>query len=163
MPKRWTDGDESREVLVFRAKPIGKPAAHRWPNKDIGARVQLKQRSAVRGIRPVNTLDDTKVIGHFANIWEEIGYFNARLTVAFEFPWALEEIPSLRKDDTRTWPGVWLSMITRQERLMVEGVDLTWTTVHEDKDNPLCLWFEVRCFWRQWIDVLWRRSDGICV
>jgi hypothetical protein len=125
--------------------------------------VQLKQRSAVRGIRTVNTLDDTKVIGHFANIWEEIGYFDTRLTVAFEFPRALQEIPSLRKNNTWPWPGIWLSMVPIQERLVIEGIDLTWTTVHEDKDNPLCLWFEVRCFWRQWIDVLWRRSDSIRV
>jgi hypothetical protein len=54
-------------------------------------------------------------------------------------------------------------MITRQERLMVEGVDLTWPSVHKDKDNPLCLWLEVRCFRRERIDVLRRRSDGIRV
>ena len=33
--------------------------------------------------------------------------------------------------------------------------------MHEDKDNPLCLCLEVRCFWCKWIDVLRWSSNGI--
>ena len=85
----------------------------------------------------MQTLDEAAVVDDLRDIRKEITHPRAALTVLAKLPRACEQISSFSKLHARLGKRKGLAMIARKQRLVVEGVDLRRTTMHEEKDHTL--------------------------
>ena len=142
--ERRADRDERGEIRVLRAESVGDPRAHRRADERVAARVDLEQRAAVRGVRPVQALDEAEVVDELGDVREQVAHPRARLAVLAELPRAGEQVAGLGELHARLGERQRLARVAREQRLVVERVDLRRPAVHEAEDHPLGAWLEVR-------------------
>jgi hypothetical protein len=135
--ERGTDRDEPWEVLVLAAEAVGDPRTHARAHEVLAAGVDLEQRRAVRGIRAMQALDEAEVVDHLRHVGEELAHPSAALPVLTERPGAAQQVAGL--GELHAWLGLRerLAVVPLQERLVVEGVDLRRTAMHEEEDHAL--------------------------
>jgi len=73
------DGNEAREILIFGAQTVAHPGAHRRPQREECARVQLERGLVVRAIVPPPGRAKTDVIGDGREARQQIGHHHAAL------------------------------------------------------------------------------------
>ena len=144
MTERRANRDEGGEILVLRTESVGDPRAHRWSDEGVASGVNLEERAAVRGIRTVQALDEAQVIYSLRDMREEIAHPCAGFAVLLKLPRTREKIFCLRKLHARFREWKRLAVITLKQRLVVEGVDLRRSAMHEQEDDALRTRNEVR-------------------
>jgi hypothetical protein len=83
---RWTDGDESRQILIFGAETVDQPRAKAGSDLAVGAGVQVQNGlSVILAIR-VQTPDQAEVVGGPGDPGEEIADFETARAALAEFP-----------------------------------------------------------------------------
>ena len=142
--KRRANRDEGGEILVLRTESVRDPRAHRWSDEGVASGVNLEERAAVRGIRTVQALDEAQVIHSLRDMREEIAHPCAGFAVLLKLPRTREKILCLRKLHARFREWKRLAVIALKQRLVIEGVDLRRSAMHEQEDDALRTRNEVR-------------------
>jgi hypothetical protein len=124
MTQRWVDRDEAGQTVVLSAKAVADPGTHTWPNKSVGSRMHLEQRTAMCFIRTMDAPDECNVISAAAQVWKKIADPCAALTILAKLPGAAEKIACLSKLDARFFERQRLPMMFNQLGLIVKRVNV---------------------------------------
>lgn len=152
----WADGDEGREVLVFRTESVGNPSSHAWAHELIATGVDFKQCATVCGIASVEAPKDTEFVDVFGDVGKEFADGESGLTTLGELPWGLEQVPLLGEYDARQFEGRWFTIVASKGGFRIEGIDMRRPSFHEQEDDSFGAGREVGVFWREWIGRLVR-------
>ncbi len=137
MSQRGTNRDEGRQVIVLGPQPVANPRAHARSNERVAAGMQLEQRPAMPGIRAVHAVEKAQVVDALTHMRKQLTHPGSRLAVLPKLPGAGQQVSRIRGHHAGFVERQRLAMIARQERLVVERVDLRRPTVHEQEDDPL--------------------------
>ncbi len=150
VPERWPDDcrllrtqhDESREVLVLRSEPVGKPRPHRRPAGLRVAGVHHEERRLV--IRDVgdHRADHADLVGALADMRKQFAELRPALPIFLEAERRLHQDAGLALGHD-LFARHRLPVVLVEHRLRVERVDLRHSAVHEQKDDLLGARLEV--------------------
>jgi hypothetical protein len=85
----------------------------------------------------MDRVQEADVIGMASHVRKELADGNTAGPRGMKRPGGLEKLLCFRKLNPGLGEGKVFSMITLQARLVVEGVDMGRSALHEKKDNPL--------------------------
>ena len=143
MTKGRIDCDKAGQVRVFGSQSVADPRPHTRSDKGVRAGVDFQKSSAVGFVGSMDRFEQREVINMLGDIGEQIAHPCTRLTVLLEGPRALEQIAGLRELNSRFWNGKGLAVQPDQLGLVVKGIDVGWTAVHEQEKDPFYLWRKV--------------------
>jgi hypothetical protein len=127
------EDDETREIFVFGAEPVGHPAADAGMSGQDGAGVHLEQRRTVRGAQRVHRANQRDVVDVLRDVREQLRDFHAALAVLLERPRRRQEAARRAHDRLHfAHARHRLALVLEQGRLGIEGVDLADAAVAED-------------------------------
>ena len=135
--ERGANGDEGRQVFVFRAKPVADPRAHARSHEVVRAGVQLEQRAAVGGVGAVRAVDETDVIDMPCDIGKQLADLVPALAIRLELPRRGKEVAGLGKGDLRLGKRQRFAVIALQQRLVLKSVHVRRTAFHEQENDAL--------------------------
>ena len=146
-----TQGNEPGHVLVLGPQPIGNPGPKRRSHKTGRATMHEQRGRSVRYPLGTHRVDEGEVVRMFRCLTKQFRNPASRLTILLEIPHrhhdALGGCPLARFGDrTCVVEGHLLAVHLKQQRLIVERVDVTRSTRHEEEDDPLRPWAEMRFF-----------------
>ena len=78
----------------------------------------------------------------------------------FKAPRRFQKIASLPRNYSRFIEGQGFAIIAIQQRFVIKSINLTWATMHEEKDNSFSLGGKLRRFGCEWI-LDWRIDFNI--
>src|SRR5262249_37912474 len=119
------------------------PGADRWPYKVDRASVHKERGRAVGYAFGVHALQEADVVDMPGDVREEVGHPFARLPVSPKAPEVLHD--AMLNDRTIAGKRAGVAkghhppIIAREPRLVVERIDLTRATLHEDENDALGL------------------------
>src|SRR5690606_28176454 len=87
MRQRRADGDEPRQVVVFRAKAVRDPRAHARADERVAACMQFQERTAVAGVGAVHRMDEAQIVDSLGQVREDFADPGAAVTMLTELEW----------------------------------------------------------------------------
>ena len=129
---------EAGQVLVLGPQPVVDPGAEGGVSAQQVARVHQQHRRAVDRRLGVHRVDEGDVVDALAHVGKEIRDVLAALSVLLEGPLGSDDAPFVPCPTPA--PGLDLDRLPVQgvePGLVVEGVDVARTTVHEEEDHAL--------------------------
>src|SRR5258706_8449266 len=105
-------------------------------------------------VRAPQPVDNAQIIRTAADVREEVAHPGPALAVLLELPRRRQQISRLTRHDPRLIERQWLAVITREQRLVVESIDLARPPMHEQENHTLRLRREMRRLGRKWILLL---------
>ncbi len=157
---RGADGEVAGHRRILRAQPIGDPGAHAGADEGVRTGVQFKQRAAVTAVGAVHGLDEADVVDVLGDLGEQVADPGAALAVLLKAPGRLEQVEGFAGYDLGAREGQGLAMVTLQERLVIEGVHLRRSAVHEEEDDALGAGGEVRLAHVEWAELFGSDARG---
>lgn len=133
----WANRDKSWQILILGAQPIGDPRTHARPYEIVTARVQLQQRSSVRGISAMHGTYDAQVVNALGDVRKQFADGQPALAVVLKLPGRFEQFGCSGKLHARLLSGVGLVVVTVEQRLGIEGVQVGRPPFHEKKNDAL--------------------------
>ena len=109
----------------------------------------------------MQALDQAQVVDHFGDFGKDFADPLSAFSVLRKAIGTFHQIAGLGKLHTWLLTGIGFAVITPKGRLVIEGVDLRRSTVHEQKDDPLRTRCKSREPWRQWADPLAREGRAL--
>ena len=130
-----THRDEAGQVLVLRAQAVGDPGAHAGALQAAVAAIHQHQRRFMIGHVGIHRSDDAEVVDVLlGRAGEQLAHLDAAPAVFAECKGRAQRGAGLALGaEIRVRQG--LAVVSRQERLGVEGVDLRRPAVHEQVDD----------------------------
>ena len=160
--RRGRDAYKARQVFVLGAESVIDPRAHRGTDERGRTAVQKESRRPVRHALGLHRVDEAQVVHMLRHLGKQFRHPAPALAVPRKRPRRFEH--ALRRaaragvrDVPRVVEAHHLAIVFRERGLVVERIDMAWTALHEDKDDPLGARLEVRRLGRKRIHV---RSDG---
>lgn len=131
-------GDEAGEVFVFRTETVVDPASHTRANEvdPLGPGIHEHERRLVIGDVGIHRVDDAEIIDLLGDLGEEIAGPDAALSMLGELERGLHQRPRLPLRP-EVFARNFFSVIFFQFRFVVERIDLRWTAVGENVNDPL--------------------------
>ena len=143
------DRDEARQVLVLGAQSVAHPAAHARAQQGVAAGEELHAGTAVGDVLVAEAVDHAQLVGDLRQVLPQFAHRDPALAGRAELPGRGEEVAARGELHPRTFEGGWLAVVLLQRRFRIEEVDMRRSAVHEEKDDPLGAWLEVRLLHRE--------------
>ena len=138
-PARVGHHHEARQAVVFGAEPVAEPTAQARLTDHHVARVHLQATRCVRGRVGVHRADHAQLVGKTGGMRKEAADLETALTMLSECEWRLHQPPDRAAVGAdRRWALIGRVVVSRERRLVVEGVDLARGAIHEQEDHALC-------------------------
>ena len=95
-------------------------------------------------VRSVDRFYKCQLIHVLGDVWENLTDPHSGFTILLKPEWRLKQVACGCRDNPRFCKGNGLVVILCKLRLVVKSVDLTWATMHKQKDDSLGLRGKVR-------------------
>ena len=160
------DADESGQIRILGAEAVADPRSHGWAHLGEAAGVELQRGTRVLGIISVHATQEAKVICDGGEMRHQIGDHHAALAAWPHGCHGVEREEFLRADlgdFFAQWRVNLLPVSAGDKILRIKQIQLRRATLHEEKDDALCLWHHAReasseGIGRRTSDVLQRKS-----
>ncbi len=153
------DDDKGGQVLVQGAEAVGNPRPERRPAAGDGAGIHLADAAGVVDAIGPAGLDDREVVRVFRHVREPIRHPQPALAVLFPLPRRAEQrrvVLAHRHDRRLVTRRQRLAVEFVEQRLALEGIEMTRAAFHEEENHALGPAEAVRDFRRHRI----RRTGG---
>ena len=133
------------QLLRLAAEAVGQPRPERRAPADDAAVVHRIERLLMIVHAGVHGADERDVVGHFAELRQQLAQLHAALAVRRKFPRRAKDLRrSLREVVVFDLAGKLLPIILREHRLRIEEIHLRRPAHHEQRDHRLRLRLKVR-------------------
>lgn len=140
------ENDEAGEILALASQTVGDPGSHARPSLQGMSGVEKIVGRSVLGKLGGHRADDRELVGVPSDLREQAADFDPALTVLGKLPRGPHHRPivvELSGSYLKELGGI-ATMILREQRLGIEGIDLGHSAIHVEEDDAAGLGSKMR-------------------